>query len=112
MAPLKKLSEHCEFSTFLKDLLRDRIVCGIRDTYMQTRLLEEPNLTLQTAVSTALAMESAKRDASELCVTEGAVSANVYVLLTSDKKHMSCGDAHYATEWPHIRKIRKRRFFI
>ncbi|KAH7965752.1 hypothetical protein HPB49_010417 [Dermacentor silvarum] len=75
---------------------------------MQTRLLEEPNLTLETAVSTALAMESAKRDASELCVPEGAVSANVNLLMTSDKKHMSyyrCGDAHYATECPHIRKI-------
>ncbi|KAH7955039.1 hypothetical protein HPB49_024231 [Dermacentor silvarum] len=49
VAALKKLSEHCEFDTFLKDLLRDRIVCGIRDTQMQTRLLEEPNLTLETA---------------------------------------------------------------
>ncbi|XP_037568114.1 uncharacterized protein K02A2.6-like [Dermacentor silvarum] len=108
VAALKKLSEHCEFGTFLKDLLRDGIVCGIRDTQMQARLLEEPNLTFETAVSTALAMESAKRDATELCVTEGAVSANVNVLMTSDKKHVSCyrcGDAHYATECPHIRKI-------
>ncbi|XP_049522593.1 uncharacterized protein K02A2.6-like [Dermacentor silvarum] len=105
---LKKLSEHCEFGTFLKDLLRDRIVCGIRDTQMQTRLLEEPNLTVGTAVLTALAIESVKRDASELCVMEGAVSANVNVIRTSDKKHVSCyrcGDAHYATECPHIRKI-------
>ncbi|CAN7982234.1 unnamed protein product [Ixodes pacificus] len=30
---LKKLSEHCEFGTFLNDLLRDRIVCGINDKY-------------------------------------------------------------------------------
>ncbi|XP_049517083.1 uncharacterized protein K02A2.6-like [Dermacentor silvarum] len=55
---------------------------------MQTRLLDEPNLTLETAVSTALAMESAKRDASELCLTEGAVPA---------REREKLDDSHHST---------------
>lgn len=86
VATLKKLSEHCEFGTFLKNLLRDCIVCSIRATQIQTCLPEELNLALETAVSTALAMESAKCDVSELCIAEGEVSANLNVLLRLDKK--------------------------
>lgn len=29
VAVLKKLSEHCEFGTYLRDTLRDRFVCGL-----------------------------------------------------------------------------------
>ncbi|KAH8019501.1 hypothetical protein HPB51_019840 [Rhipicephalus microplus] len=78
---------------------------------MQTWLLEEPKLKLRTVVSTALAMKSAKRDASELCMMKGAISANINALMAYDTKHLSCyecSDAHYSTECRHASKACKK----
>lgn len=46
--------------------LRDRLVCGLKDSNIQKRLLQEPNLTLENATATALAMEAVSRDAEEI----------------------------------------------
>eukprot|EP00731_Ephydatia_muelleri_P037001 Em0374g4a len=35
VAELRKLSEHCDFGNTLEDMLRDRLVCGIRDIRVQ-----------------------------------------------------------------------------
>ena len=40
-AELRRLSEYCEFGNTLNDMLRDRLVCGIRDIKLQRRLLAE-----------------------------------------------------------------------
>ena len=39
VAELRRLSEHCKFEVTLDDMLRDRLVCGIRDVRIQRRLL-------------------------------------------------------------------------
>jgi hypothetical protein len=57
---LKKLSKGCEFGTFLKESLRDRLVCGLKDEQIQRKLLTETNLTFDTAGTTALSMEAAQ----------------------------------------------------
>ena len=31
VAELRRIAQHCEFGTVLEDLLRDRLVCGLRD---------------------------------------------------------------------------------
>ena len=41
MAELRKLAEHCEYNYNLKDMLRDRLVCGIQDIKIQQKLLSE-----------------------------------------------------------------------
>ena len=46
LAELRHLSEHCEFGITLDEMLRDRLVCGVRDIRIQRRLLAEPKLTL------------------------------------------------------------------
>ena len=44
---LQKLSESCEFRAITPDeILRDRLIFGIRDDKVRERLLREPNLTL------------------------------------------------------------------
>ena len=43
VAELRKLSEHCEFGTNLEEMLRDRLVCGINNRQIQTKLLAEKN---------------------------------------------------------------------
>jgi len=66
VAQLRKLSENCNFGTQLDFMLRDRLVCGIRDEDIQRKLLCDPTLTLTTAMDIALAGEAALRQASEI----------------------------------------------
>lgn len=47
-------------------MLRDRIVCGINDTVIQKRLLEETKLTFKQASELARTLETAARNAKEL----------------------------------------------
>ena len=63
---LRKLSEFCEFGGNLKDSLRDRFVCGLRNEAIQKKLLSISDLTYEKALETALAMESASKDVVEL----------------------------------------------
>lgn len=65
MAQLHKLSEHCEFGGTLEDMLRDCIVCGCRDQYLQCKLLAETDLTFEFAFKIAKAMETAERETKD-----------------------------------------------
>ena len=60
---LRKITEHCEFGTFLDNLLRDRLVCGVFDKKVQHRFLQESKLTYKQALDMALAAEAARKDA-------------------------------------------------
>ena len=71
LAELRHLSEHCEFGITLDEMLRDRLVCGVRDIRIQRRLLAEPKLTLKRALDLPLAIEAADKDASEIQKTNG-----------------------------------------
>ena len=53
VAELRALAEFCNYGETLNDMLRDRIVCGVRDEHIQRRLLAESNLTLQKALDIA-----------------------------------------------------------
>ena len=66
VAELRKLSEHCNFANNLQEHLRDRFVCGLNDERVQQKLLAAKELTLQTAVDTATAMEAAARSAKQI----------------------------------------------
>ena len=66
VAALQKITEHCEFGTFLDDLLRDRLVCGVLDKKVQHRFLQESKLTYKQAFDMAIAAEAARKDAKRL----------------------------------------------
>ena len=101
LAELRHLSEHCEFGITLDEMLRDRLVCGVRDIRIQRRLLAEPKLTLNWALDLALAIEAADKDASEIQRAEGQggdASVNkvdVKVNKGSEVKCSRCGGNHY-----------------
>ena len=57
VAVLRKLATHCDFQAFLTQALRDRYVCGLYNSSMQTKLLAESNLTLDRAVEIAEGLE-------------------------------------------------------
>ena len=47
-------------------MLRDRLVCGIKDEHIQHCLLSEDKLTLQKAMEIALGLEAASKNAKML----------------------------------------------
>ena len=55
---LRALAETCEFGTLKDDLLRDRIVCGVRDKGIRRKLLQESGLTLSKCVDICRANEA------------------------------------------------------
>ncbi|XP_037930860.1 uncharacterized protein K02A2.6-like [Teleopsis dalmanni] len=65
LAALRKLSQDCNFND-LEEMLRDRLVCGMRDENLQKRLLANDQLTLKIAQEEAIASETAQKNATEL----------------------------------------------
>ena len=65
VAELRRLSEHCKFDS-LDEMLRDRLVCGIRDVRVQRRLLAEADLDFKKAFEFAQAAEVADTNAKVL----------------------------------------------
>ena len=55
---LKTKAQTCEFKDLKDSLIRDRIVCGIQCDKTRSRLLREPDLTLQKAVDICRANET------------------------------------------------------
>ena len=82
-------------------MLRDRLVCGVREIRIQPRLLAEAKLTLKRALDLALAIEATDKDASEIQKADGQggdASVNkvdVKVNKGSDVKCSRCGGNHY-----------------
>ena len=61
VAELRRIAEYCDYGAVLSDMLRDRLVCGVRDKSIQRRLLQTPDLTFNKAHEVALAAEAAER---------------------------------------------------
>ena len=51
---LKNLSSRCEFGAFLPEALRDRLVCGMNDALIDTKLLSQRDLTFEKAKELAM----------------------------------------------------------
>ncbi|KAL5505767.1 hypothetical protein EMCRGX_G007263 [Ephydatia muelleri] len=66
VAELRKLSEFCEFGDTLDVMLRDRLVCGVRNQKLQQRLLAESNLTFTKAFGIAQTAELSEQNAKDL----------------------------------------------
>ena len=66
LAELWLLAEFCNCGPLLEDMLRDRLVCGIGDEQLQTRLLGEAKLTYAKTVQLAQNMETATMNQKEI----------------------------------------------
>ena len=55
------LSEYCEYDTLREDMIRDRIVVGLKDVKLSERLQLKADLTLKQAIDIARQNESVKR---------------------------------------------------
>ena len=72
IARLRQLAGDCQFGTFLEEMIRDRLICGVKADRIQSRLLSEPDLSLKKAAEMAVAMETAGRNLQELSGAEAA----------------------------------------
>lgn len=67
MAAISDLAKHCAFGQMRDELLRDRLVCGIREGQVRSRLLEQPDsATLQQTLDLATQLERASKDSRQL----------------------------------------------
>ena len=64
IATLKKMAKECNFGDYLDTALRDQLVCGMKDAKCQRELLSKCDLTLDTALHQAKAVEAVQREAS------------------------------------------------
>ena len=89
---LKNLSSTCEFGAFLPEALRNRLVCGMKDVPIQTKLLSERDLTFEKAKDLAMSMEMAR---SDLKLMSGAESdQRIHNVHYKHLKCYRCGDNH------------------
>ena len=102
---LRKLAEGCDFDCITSDeILRDRIVFGIRDNKVRERLLRESQLTSKKTDEICRASESTAAQMKEVCQTDSvsAVGCNdtfgrqrgTNTEQTSAKECGNCGRKH------------------
>ena len=65
VAELRRLATHCDFGDYLEQVLRDRLVCGIRHENTQKRLLSEADLSLSRAIDIARSIEATEMQTSQ-----------------------------------------------
>ena len=85
VARLRKLTQHCEFGGGLKEMLRDRLVCGIGEARLQRRLLAESSLKFEKPLALAVAWESAEQNAKDLQSAAESETAAVHSLINSQR---------------------------
>lgn len=62
IAELKRITANCNFGDKLEEALPDRLVCGLKNSHIQRKLLTEPGLTYAHAVEIALGREAAEKN--------------------------------------------------
>ena len=73
VAELKWIAANYDFGDKLKEALRDRLVCGLKNNHIQHKLLTEPRLMYAHAVVIALRIEAAKKNYRQLKGNEAAM---------------------------------------
>lgn len=90
MAELRRLSQNCNFGSFLDQALRDKFVCGLRCVQVQQRLLTMKKLTLKHALDEAVAHELAAKDIAEFKNKEETPAATVAHVDKESRKCFRC----------------------
>lgn len=91
VADLKRLSRQCEFTSSLEENIRDQFVCGIRSDITRQRLFAEDKLDYKKAVTLALSLEAAEKDASSVETgTTSSTEINKISNYGSDRNNVAC----------------------
>ncbi|KRY52595.1 Transposon Tf2-9 polyprotein [Trichinella britovi] len=100
IADLRRLAQGCNFVD-LETMLRDRLVCGLRDEAVQLRLFAKKVLTFQMAQEEALSAEAACKHASDIrTVNVDSSAPNIHHMSSKRQTYKqanvcaSCGGQH------------------
>ncbi|XP_071485250.1 uncharacterized protein [Diadema antillarum] len=111
MASLRSLAEFCNFGTSLDVILRDRLVCGVRDDRIQRRLLAEKSLNLGKAMEIAASIEMAVNNVRDL-QTAQAPREEVHQMASSPQPKQArartcfrCGKGGHTSDKGHISSV-------
>lgn len=96
VADLKKLAKHCDFEAALEENLRDQVVCGLRSDVVRQRLFAEERLTYKKAISLAMSLEAAERDAGAIVSWKETSGGSAVVNKIYDNQCRACGGEHRA----------------
>ena len=69
IAEIRRLAATCNFGDLTDRMIRDKIVCGIRDNGLRKSLLEDTKLTLKKCVERCKAVESSGQQAQNIVKT-------------------------------------------
>ena len=73
VAELRHFAEFCNFGVTLETMIRDCLVCDIRDESIQRKLLSEKGLTYERAVTLAEEVETATHNLLEINPVSGGI---------------------------------------
>ena len=65
------MAKNCSFGELQEELIRDRIICGVKSERLQARLLREGDLTLEKAISICKADEESRKQLKDLTKDDG-----------------------------------------
>ena len=85
VAALKSLAATCDFGGKLEEMLRDKLVMGLKEESTQRVLLTEKNLTFARAVEIAVAREAAEKDAREFSQKTNSHTREVNAIKSTSK---------------------------
>lgn len=63
---LKEKVKNCEFGEFYKEAMRDKFIIGLQNEHIQTKLIQQEDITFEEAIKIANSMESSKLNATAL----------------------------------------------
>ncbi|UYV82809.1 hypothetical protein LAZ67_22000949 [Cordylochernes scorpioides] len=85
---LHKMAENCSYGSLKEEMIRDRIVLGVKNLQLSEKLQLEPNLTLERAIQAACQTECVKQQQTILwsTTTRAANVDQVYEKIVTTKK--------------------------
>lgn len=90
---LNKMAAKCEFKDLCSDLVRDRLICGLKDGSLRERLLREADLTLSKATDICRLAEMSRAQAVHIN-TENSVH-HVQEVNKDEAKQQASADVHW-----------------
>ena len=88
LTDLKKLSATCGFGALQDSLIKDRIVCGMRDTELRNRLLREDDLNLEKCIKICRAVELAEIQTKTI-----GEESKIHAVNRKTEKHAAAGNS-------------------
>ena len=83
---LQKLTKYCDFKPFLNEALRDKLVCGLKNSRTRKRLLFEKNLTLNKKLAKCL--KKSEHENEVMAEKESSSPTTTYVMKLQFGKRM------------------------